>query len=164
MEVLLLTRPHGNSAISCQRGGALRRLRTRMHAWRLDVALAGGASPDASAALSLRARELIGRRARSQLAGEIERLLIDACRPAPPRRLCVVPCRDQLLDAEPTLRELSARLRDAGPIDASGVARIRLLLRDGAGPIYNRARAGELQRMVDAALEATEPRLPDDDD
>ena len=162
MAALLLTRSTGTSEISFRRGGPIARLATRMHAWKLDVALARGASPDSAAALSLRARHLIACDTRRLLAGEIERLLRDARRPATMRRLCLTPRYDQVLAAEAELVELAVRLQQSGPVDAAGVARARLLLRDGAGPIYHRGRDGELERLVDAALAALEPRLPEE--
>lgn len=164
MEVLLLTRSTGHSQISFRRGGPIARFATRMHAWRLDIALARGASPDSAAALSLRAHYLIAYETRRLLASEIERLLRDVRRPVAMRLMCLAPRRDQVLAAESELLDLAARLAGAAPVEAAGVARARLLLRDGAGPLYSRAREGELERLVEAALTALEPHLPDDED
>ncbi len=163
MEVLLLKRPQGDGPVSAEHGGPVRRLATRMHAWRLDVELARGASPDIGVALSLRAHELIGHAMRVSLAGEIGRLLLEARRPLPLQRFHLVPCGPHVLAAEPQLRELAARLAQPGPVAAGGVARVRLLLRDGAGPVYNPECAHQLGRFVQAALDALELRLPDGD-
>ncbi|HLH66221.1 MAG TPA: hypothetical protein VKV27_11000 [Solirubrobacteraceae bacterium] len=164
MDVLLLTRPDGTSLVSCERRGRALRLAVRLRRWHLDRALASGASPDAQAELSLRARELIGRSSRAAIAREIERVLRDARWPPAPARMCVLPCRRQVLAAEPVLRELARMLIAPAPVDVRGVAQARMLVRDGAGPVYSPAAEGRLQELAQAAIDALAPRLPDDDD
>src|SRR5581483_12164170 len=64
------------------------RLRARVSTWKLDRALARGASPDSSTALSLRANQLIGRNVRRRLAQELRQLPSRAPSPLPAGGRC----------------------------------------------------------------------------
>lgn len=57
------------------------------------------------------------------------------------------------------LEELANLLLSSVPVDARGVARVRLLLRDGASPLYHSRRAGNLERAVEVALDRLRLRL-----
>lgn len=134
------------------------RLVARLCAWRLDLALAGGASPDAGAALSLRASRLIGPRMRRQIAGEIRDVLADVLRrPHPLDRSVHVCVRGPLLRSVPALQDLAERLAGPGPVDPAGVARVRVLLRDGDGPLYNDLAAERLPASLQAASDTIDP-------
>jgi hypothetical protein len=63
---------------------------------------------------------------------------LDADRPASDFRAAAVirPCRAQVREALPQIFAVALRLRDRAPVDAQGVAGLRLLLADGAGPCY----------------------------
>ena len=105
-----------------------------------------------------RTLQITGRRYRAALANGLDRLVTNA--ELPPSRFvgtaAVPPCREQVRDALPLLFALSARLRDGSPVNAHGVASLRLLVNDGAGPCYTHIRADaltvELQR-ISALLE-----------
>jgi hypothetical protein len=133
------------------RGGALAparvrrrdRLAARWNARRLDRALAEGTSPEASAALALRAQRLTEPDRRWSLAGALRRIVRDADRNRPVRGIRVVPNRRAVKAAREALSRLADTLDDPGPVSAQGVARAWLLLTDGTGPLYN-ARDGFL--------------------
>lgn len=162
MATLLVTRRSSSSYVSCKRGGLGRRVLTRLRAWSLDSQLARGACPDTSAALSLRAHQLIGVTERRRLAREIASVLREACR-SPWMQDWEVPIyRRQVLAARTDLCELADRLLTPMPVDACGVAQVQMLLRDGGGPIYWPSQGDALQRAVCAAIDALEPQLDDD--
>lgn len=130
------------------------RLCARLCSWRLDTALARGTSPDAAPALSLRAARLIGPRMRRALAAEllsVTRSLDVVHHPFDQRTR---PCGSEILRHKVRLYELTDRLLRAGPIDCCEVARVRLLLRDGNGPLYNEAASETLDDVLGAMLRA----------
>jgi len=54
------------------------------------------------------------------------------------------PGREQVRDALPEIRAISASLRTAEPIDTRGVAILRAVLSDGGGPCYVRSHPAAL--------------------
>jgi hypothetical protein len=160
MSTLLLTDRSNPQCVIPAHGRLLTRLWVHLHTARLDRALAGGACPDSSAALSLRASVLIGAAARRDLARGIQRLIEDArCVSRGPLRPGAPLCRAKILDSAVTLREIEERLVSHDPLDVRGVAMLTLLLTDGAGPIYYRPSAQDLQMRLDAIVAALEPSL-----
>lgn len=152
MSTLLLTDPTNPRCIVYSRIRARTRLWTHLRSRRLDQALASHISPDSSAALSLRARALIGTTARAALAGSVRRLIKEAEHPTRPLTFRVPICRAKILRSRETLEALADRLVSADPVDACGVARVRLLLSDGSGPIYARPAADDLQPALQRTL------------
>jgi len=128
------------------------RLRAYLRSRELDRALATGVSPDSSGAISLRAHTLVGAATRSALARSVRRLIEDAQQPLS-RLTPVVPiCRRKILSSRKTLEELADRLASGDPVDARGVAKARLLLSDGAGPVYNQPAADDLEPALHEVL------------
>jgi hypothetical protein len=126
-------------------------------AWWLDQALADGVCPDERALLSLRAHRLIGLETRRSLAGELRDAVRRAQRPRHPFDNGARICSAEVLRARQAIEALADRLEAWEPVEPAGVARVRLLLRDGAGPLYNEEYPGGLCRAVAAAGEALEP-------
>jgi hypothetical protein len=151
MSALLLTDETNPRCVIAEPGRARTRLWMHLHASRLDRALAAGASPDSSAALSVRAHALIGAVARREVAGSIRRLLDDARRPFTPLTPGIPSCRRKLLASTEQLIELAERLTSGDPVGARGVALLRLLLIDGGGPIYFRPAANDLEPALAAS-------------
>ncbi len=151
--LLLVMRKPGPPVLllACGGGGAVApsqvrrrdRLAARWNARRLDRALADGISPEANAALALRAQRLTEPDRRWSLAGALRRIVRDADRNRPARGFRVVPNRRAVKAAREALSRLADTLDDPGPVSAQGVARAWLLLTDGTGPLYN-ARDGLL--------------------
>lgn len=131
-------------------------LRMHVHASALDHALAAGVSPDSSAALSLRARWLIGTSVRRRLACSVRRLLDEAQRPLAPISPAVPICRRKVLGSELMLLVLADRLAAPEAVDARGVAQVRLLLTQGDGPLYDNPQASDLEPLLRAMLSALE--------
>ncbi len=130
------------------------RLLIRLRAFRLDTDLAGGASPEASVELALRAQLLVRPRHRRDLAASLSRLLATARQAQFGARLPVPVCRDQVRDCQDELEEVIARLRAAGPVPARGVAKVCILLADASGPLYRRSSPGDLWARVREAADA----------
>jgi hypothetical protein len=129
------------------------RLRARLRAFRLDQALAGGASPEASVELALRARRLARPRHRRDLVRGVRRLLETTRRSSLASRPVPV-CRDRVRDCEDEFAELIDRLQAAGPVSVRGIAKADLLLADGTGPLYHRASPDDLRARVRDAADA----------
>jgi hypothetical protein len=136
------------------------RLRERLAArWRarsLERELARGAAPESAAALALRAQALIGPSVRAALAREVRAVLRDVRRPVRVGSARVRPRREEVVAAERELERLAARLVAPDPVSARGVARVRLLLGDGCGPLYARGAGVDLRSVVARALEDVE--------
>jgi hypothetical protein len=128
------------------------RITAHVQAGRLDRALAAGASPESSAAMALRASRLVSPAHQAALAASIRRVL-DEVTGLPPRPGCssVPVVRRSVRGSAEVLRELLTRLCGPGPLPVAGVARVTVLLEDGAGPLY---RPGCQTQLQDAALHA----------
>ena len=156
MTTLVLADKRNPGCVIVERSRATARVRVRMRARQLDRALAEGASPDSSAGLSVRAHDLIGSRARTVLADAIRRLVEDAVHPLRPLQFNIPVCRSKVRRSRRTLEAVAERLVADEPLDARGLAQLRLLLTDGAGPVYDHPGANDLEpalRRVMAALE-----------
>lgn len=126
------------------------RLRAHLRAWHLDEELARGADPDSDPALALRAQRLLRRDSRERIAETLEEDLRDANAPARPSAR--VPLREPaIVAARPELESLAAALRAEGESQVRGVALARLLVADGASPLYG---PGSAQELIAAAREA----------
>ena len=112
-------------------------LLARLRALWLDRQLAAGVVPWHSKPHAARSLQLTSDRSRRALACSLEHLVEHA--DGPPvhwRSAAVPPCRPQVSEARPVILAIAARLRATAPVDARGMARLRLLLTDGAGPCY----------------------------
>jgi len=133
------------------RGEALLRLRVLIKRDRLDMALAGRARPGDDPAQRLRATQLLREDERRRVARGLRSAVASAYAPrggwSP--RVPVAPRGVRL--GRSALERLASRLGSAAPVSARGVAQARLLLTDGAGPLY---RDEEPERLRTAALDA----------
>jgi hypothetical protein len=131
------------------RAGLSDRLRSRLRAWRLDQELARGADPLSDPALELRARRLLSPESRARIADTLEEVVSDACNPLRPG--AQVPLRGAGVNARPELQALAAAVRAHDDCEARGVALARLLIVDGASPLYG---PGSEPELVAAAGDA----------
>ena len=121
------------------------RLLARLRAPWLDRQLAAGIAPWRSPTHAARALQLTSARTRKALARSLERLVEQAEEPPTPARSAVIePCRPQVREARPILLTMAFRLRAGTPVDARGMARLKLLLSDGVGPCYAPSRPDAL--------------------
>jgi hypothetical protein len=158
MTTLVVADKRNPGCLIVERSRAVAHVRARMGARQLDRELARGASPDSSAVLSVRAHDLIGVRTRSVLAQSIRRLVQDTTRPLRPLHFSVLICRSKIWRCRHTLEELADRLLSAEPLDARGLAQLRLLLSDGAGPLYGRPGEDDLAPALERVIAALEVR------
>jgi hypothetical protein len=130
------------------------RLLAAVAAAKLDRELAEGARQSANRALAWRARVLLAPRAREQLGEQLRRIVRDAhTRTRPGLRMPIN--RERVLAAQDDLQLLASRLQSPTQVDVRGVAKARLLLTDGAGPIFyarNKSDLAALARDATCAL------------
>lgn len=129
----------------------LTRLRTRFRSGELDQALAGGARPESTARLALRARQLIALSRRQSIADGLRRVTRDSCQGVPPSLARISPSVTQVIDAGDDLDRLANTLAAPGPVAAQGVAQAWILLTDGTGPLYNVDSTANLRTRVTSA-------------
>jgi hypothetical protein len=135
-------------------------LALRARVWRksldLDAELAGGADPDRTDELRLRAAQLADPKRRARLAAAIDHLLLISSRPERPGIITAqAPFRPRQVRANRELLEaLAKRLRDPNSLSLRGLALVSLLLEDGRGPLSRDERPVALRRAASAALAA----------
>ena len=149
---MLVELPRGDSVLQRVTLGA--RVSARLRVAALDRELAASAVPESDVALTLHARRLISMTTRRQLAHTLRGIVDSARRPSrPPARRPGA----QVARAGAELLALAERLERPEAVDARGVARVRLLLGDGGGPLHvNRDAHGLAQAAREAAV-ALEP-------
>lgn len=164
MTTLLLMRGSDPRVVQVRRAGVCAHLLAWARALSLDQALVNGASPDSSASLSLRAQSLLRPRRRIELAHRFRALLGAAGRPHHPFDPGL-PVPSHVLLVRELIDEVVEVLEGLDAIDARGVARLELLLRDGGGPLYGAgAHPLELRRTLEQILSslAFSPPIPAD--
>jgi hypothetical protein len=130
-----------------------------LQAAELDRQLAAGASPRATAVLSIRASRITAPRSRRRLADGLARALRSAQDTTPGVSAAVRPDVREVLAARAVLVALDRRLRAPEPVTAHGLAMLQTLLTDGTSPLYRPGEPGALGsrlRAAAAALELTE--------
>jgi hypothetical protein len=70
------------------------------------------------------------------------------------RRLRAPVCRPAVHRVRAELAAVVGRLSASGPVDVHGVARVRTLLADGTGPLYQPAPPEQLRNELTAVLDA----------
>jgi hypothetical protein len=157
MHALLLTTEEGDAAgVVAQRVRLRDRFAARVRTVSLDRDLAAGVPPEAGAALTLRARALIGPSTRRALVQGVL-LVMSRARAGEGLNARIPVCRHKVMTAAQELDALANRLLEPGPVAARGVAQVRLLLCDGTGPLYDRCNADDLGIVLRQAIEGLEP-------
>ena len=135
------------------------RLVSHVRSYALDREIAAGASPEHSATVALRAQALVRPSMRRALARRVEQLLDDAAQQSVPSRevLRVPISSDGILQNSDALRILIERILAPVPLSARGVAGVRVLLTDGAGPLYYPGHKEDLRARLLQIVEQLEP-------
>jgi hypothetical protein len=136
-----------------RRGTFGKRLVALLKANQFDRMLAVGAPVPAGSALAVHAARLTSVDEREAVARSLRRVLDDArTRTAlvSPQIELNVP---NINAARDRIDAITLRLHSPRPVTSRGVARLRLLLADGAGPMYRYGR-GDLEGRLGAALAA----------
>jgi hypothetical protein len=135
----------GGVGLAEVRPGPWSLLRARLAADRLDRELASGASPESSVLLAVHARRIVDPAACSTLANSVRTIIERTGRKRPALSTQVPMSTPTGPAAAGYLRTLADRLDESGPVRARGVAQVRALLRDGAGPLYRSGCIGILE-------------------
>jgi hypothetical protein len=122
--------------------GLAARLMARLRSRALDGSLIEGADPATTPQLAARAALLTSRSTRKRIAAALERLAWTESDRA--RRMRVQPFKRAVHENAPELYALAALLRGPDPVYAQGVAMLRQLVIDGAGPAYTDRNGGAL--------------------
>ena len=142
-------------------GGWRQRVRVALISWwRAGLPgrrLAAGASPRAGPVLALRAQTLMARPSRERVADGLARAIRDARAGTPGFGAARRSHRQELLAASTVIGTLERRLRAGGLVSARRVALLRVLLSDGADPLYRPRERGALGSQLGAAAAALEP-------
>jgi hypothetical protein len=134
-------------------------LRARVYRSRraLDTQLAHGVSPARSAALALRAGQLVSSESRQRLARRLVRLVEEAQRARP---LAAPQARRAIHELQMALLDLAARLRTERPVYAQGMASLSLALGDTCRSAYSPHAAHGVCETIRAAAEALDGHPP----
>jgi hypothetical protein len=120
-------------------GGPRLRLRVLLHRQGIERELAKGGEVEAAPEFRLRSCQITGNAERRRLASCLWKLITEA--EAVPRRFPfspVVPIqREAVLIWRDSIIAIAGRLERPMPVGAAGIARLRLLLTDGAGPLFD---------------------------
>ena len=122
-------------------------------AGRFDRALAVGVPAPIGSALAVHAARLTSVAERQAVAGVLRRAVRDAKGGRAQRSGGVLMHRANIASAEALINQVVQRLDAPHPVSVRGMARLRQLLSDGAGPLY-RPGSGDLTGRLGAALAA----------
>jgi hypothetical protein len=134
--------------------GRLASVRARLHREALDRELASGIAPWRSPPHAARALQLTSARRRESYAQGLERVLAEteqAGKPLLGTRFSsvVTPDAAAVMLCAPLIWEIVSTLRAAAPVSAEGMARLRALLCDGAGPLYCAGHGEQLRQALE---------------
>lgn len=153
MQALATTFPGHRPPPPSECFGLLDRLWARLRARRLDRDLARGVPAHGSPALSWRAQMLTRPSVTHELGAQLRALASEAHDPGR-ALLRIADAPERLVSVEADLRRLASRLDSARPSHPSGVAKVRLLLTDGTGPLYGCSSVQVLSEAVQDAFVA----------
>jgi hypothetical protein len=118
-----------------------------------DRLLSSGATVHAGTPLAVHAERLTSVREREAVARALRRCINDAYDESPFRSSRLAINGPEVVAAEQIIDSITLRMHSPRQVTAHGVARLRLLLADGGGPLYRYSRA-DLRRRLTAAFTA----------
>lgn len=137
----------------------LERLESHLFGDRLDRALAAGIPPETDPLLALRAAQISSPKSRRELATVVRRMLAAATDPESPMRVRSMAILPRVKKARREFEALADHLEAPVPLPARGMAAVKLLLRDGAGPLYRYESRQSLPRLVRDITDLLDPGL-----
>ena len=129
----------------------LTRLTARLLADFYDRKITAGAVAIPGTALAVHARRLITVAERESVARSFRKALCEARKPITPWTARSWTHRPNVKAAAETIDAVTLHLHSPQPVKAEGMARLRLLLSDGTGPLYTSGR-GDLSSELRIAL------------
>lgn len=166
MGMMVALVPDDFDRLTLRRMRAWHRVLARFRAASLDRELADGADPEECAYLAARAQQLTSARSRQNLAAGLGRIMsAETGEPGEPdepgepgrigkRKRSVPIRRARVARAAAELGALAGYLLAPGPVPARGVAMVRQLLSDGAGPLYQESCRVDLRELAQRAADA----------
>ena len=127
------------------------RLEARLRAGRFDRMVAVGVPATPGSALAVHYGRLTATSERQTIARTLRRIVCGAQSPGPFMGSRVPLHVPNIAAATEVIDTITARLHAPRPVGARGMARLRALLADGAGPLYRYGR-GDLVGRLGAAL------------
>ncbi len=129
------------------------RLMARLQAGKLDRMLAVGVPVPAGSALAVHAARLTSAEEREEIAHTLRHAVHDASDHHAPLTSRIPLNVPNIAAAKDRIDQVTLRLQSPRPVAARGVARLRLVISDGSGPMYRYGR-GDLEGRLGAALAA----------
>lgn len=129
------------------------RLTALLRAGHYDRQLAVGVRPCEGSALAVHQMRLTTTPEREAIARSLRNTVHDARSGASPLTSRVPLHPTNIIDAEDMIDAVTLRLHSPQPVSSRGMARLRVLLADGCGPLYRFGR-GDLKGRLGAALSA----------
>jgi hypothetical protein len=129
------------------------RLRARVFASRYDQQIEHGLSPLPGSPLDLHGTRLVSARERNDLARTLRRAVRDADPAAGTFHSRVRVASAAVRHSAELIEAVHDRLADPFPVRSRGMARLRILLSDGSGPLYRSGR-GTLTAALRGVLAA----------
>jgi hypothetical protein len=127
------------------------RVKARLRAHQLDRQLAVGVPARAGSALAVHQARLVTVAEREAIASTLRQALQDANAAAAPLSSRIPLHPTNIVAAEDVIDAITLRLHSPRPVSARGMARLRVVLSDGSGPMYRLGR-GDLSGRLGAAL------------
>ena len=135
-----------------QRPSLIARLTARVRADRYDRLLSVGVTPEPGSPLAAHRARLTSTAERHAIASSLQQVVRDAYDHIPTASSSRIPLHvPNVTAAEELIDRVTQRLHSPRSISAVGMARLRLVLSDGAGPLYRYGR-GDLPGRLGAAL------------
>lgn len=150
---LLSTAPDVLRREAASRASLTARLTARLRAGHFDRQLAVGVPAPEGSALAVHQMRLTSLPEREAIARSLRRTVRDARSGLNPLTSRVPLHPTNITEAEDVIDTVTLRLHSPQPVNARGMARLRLLLADGCGPVYRFGR-GDLRGRLGAALAA----------
>jgi hypothetical protein len=125
----------------------------RLRAYQLDRQLAVGVPAPARSALAVHQARLVTVAEREAIASTLRQALDDANAGAAPLSSRIPLHPTNIVAAEDLIDAITLRLHSQRPVNPRGMARLRVVLSDGSGPMYRSGR-GDLSGRLGAALAA----------